>query len=325
MKAIVCTTYGPPDVLQLKEVKKTAPRNNEVCIKIFATAVTASDCIIRGFKVSTRRSILGRLFLGLTKPRKSILGLVLAGEIETVGKHVKRFQPGNRVYAFTGLRFGAYAEYACLPENSVMALKPPQMTYEEAAAVPYGGLLAMHFLRKGEIRSGQKVLIYGASGATGTSAVQLARHFGAEVTGVCSTTNLALVKSLGADSVIDYTQNDFTKKGELYDFVFDAVGKRKSSPVKLQCSQALVPNGKYISVDDESPQPRSEDLQFFNELIEAGQLHAVIDRCYPLEQIVEAHRYVETGHKKGNVVITVAQSSSPQPSAVVDGGALRFL
>ncbi len=322
MKAIICTKYGPPDVLQLKEVKNPAPRNNEVCIKIFATAVTASDCIIRGFKVSTRRWLLGRLFLGLTKPRKSILGLVLVGEIETVGKHVKRFQTGDRVYAFAGFRFGAYAEYTCLPENSVMAFKPPQMTYEEAAAVPYGGLLAMHFLRKGEIQSGQKVLIYGASGAIGTSAVQLARHFGAEVTGVCSTTNLALVKSLGADSAIDYTQEEFTNKGELYDLVFDAVGKRKSSPLKLQCSQALTPNGKYISVDDGSPQPRREDLHFFNELIEAGQLQAVIDRCYSLEQIVEAHRYVETGHKKGNVVITVAQSNSPQQSAVVDGRAI---
>jgi NADPH:quinone reductase-like Zn-dependent oxidoreductase len=305
MKAIICTKYGPPEVLQLQEVAKPTPRNNEVCIKIFATAVTASDCIIRGFKVSSRRWILGRLLLGLTKPRKPILGLVLAGEIETVGKDVKRFQTGDRVYAFTKFRFGAYAEYTCLPENSVIALKPSTMSYEEAAAVPFGGLLALHFLRKGGIQSGQKVLIYGASGAVGTSAVQLARHFGTEVTGVCSTTNGALVKSLGADQVIDYTQEDGTQRGELYDLIFDAVGKSKSSPFKLQCKKALTPNGKYISVDDGSPKLHIEDLIFLKELVEAGQIKPVIDRCYPLEQMVEAHRYVDQGHKKGNVVITV--------------------
>jgi NADPH:quinone reductase-like Zn-dependent oxidoreductase len=309
MKAIVCTRYGPPEVLQLQEVEKPTPRKNEVCIKIFATAVTASDCIVRGFKVSIRRWILGRLAIGLTKPRQPILGLVLAGEIETVGKDVKRFHTGDRVYAFTKFRFGAYAEYTCLPENSVMAFMPSNLTYEEAAAVPFGGLLALHFLRKGEIHSGQKVLIYGASGAVGTSAVQLARYFGAEVTGVCSTTNVALVKSLGADTVIDYTQEDVTKGGELYDFIFDAVGKRKSSPLKVQCKQALTPNGTYLSVDDGSPKLQSEDLLFITELVEAGQLQPVIDRCYPLEQMVEAHRYVDQGHKKGNVAITLKQNS----------------
>jgi NADPH:quinone reductase-like Zn-dependent oxidoreductase len=309
--SLVCTKYGPPEVLQFQEVEKPTPRNNEVGIKIFATAVTASDCIIRGFKVSRRRWIPGRLLLGLTKPRKSILGLVLAGEIVTVGKDVKRFQRGDRVYAFTGFRFGAYAEYTCLPEDSVIALMPSNLSYEEAAAIPFGGLLALHFLRKGEIQSGQKVLIYGASGAIGTAAVQLARHFGANVTGVCSASNLELVKSLGAEQVIDYTNESVTNRGELYDFVFDAVGKRKSSPLKVQCQTALTPNGKYISVDDGSPKLHSEDLLFLTELVEAGKMKPVIDRCYPLEQIVEAHRYVEQGHKKGNIVITVEQNDNP--------------
>ena len=308
MKAIICTKYGPPEVLQFQEVDKPTPRNNEVGIKIFTTAVTASDVIIRGFKVSRRRWIPGRLLLGLTKPRKSILGLVLAGEIGTVGKDVKRFQRGDRVYAFTGFRFGAYAEYTCLPEDSVIALMPSNLSYEEAAALPFGGLLALHFLRKGEIQSGQKVLIYGASGAIGTAAVQLARHLGANVIGVCSASNLELVKSLGAEQVIDYTNESVTNRGELYDFVFDAVGTRKSSPLKVQCQTALTPNGKYLSVDDGTPKLHREDLLFLTELVEAGKMKPVIDRCYPLEQIVEAHRYVEQGHKKGNIVITVKQN-----------------
>ena len=311
MKAIVCTRYGPPEVLQLQDVVRPSPKDKEVLVHIYATAVTASDCIIRGFKVSNRLWLLGRLLMGLTKPRKSVLGLVLAGEIETVGKDVKRFHRGERVYAFTGFRFGAYAEYLCLREDSVIAFMPSTLSYEEAAAVPYGGLLALHFVRKGQIQSGQKVLIYGASGANGTAAVQLARHFGAEVTGVCSTSNMDLVKSLGADSVIDYTQEDATTGGELYDFIFDAVGKRKSSTFKLECQKALTSSGKSLSVDDGSPKIRFEDLLFLTGLVEAGKLKPVIDRCYPLEQMVEAHRYVETGHKKGNVVIMVKQNDKP--------------
>ncbi|MGZ3609624.1 MAG: NAD(P)-dependent alcohol dehydrogenase [Ktedonobacteraceae bacterium] len=309
MKAIVCTKYGPPEVLQLKEVAKPAPQDDEVLIRIYATAVTASDCIIRGAKVPLSLWLPMRLAIGFTKPRKSILGMILAGEVESVGKEVKRFKKGNQVYAFNIRRFGMYAEYTCLPENSVMALKPSNVTYEEAAAIPFGGMLALHFLRKGEIQSGQKVLIYGASGAIGTAAVQLARHFGAEVTGVCSTTNVALVKSLGAEKVIDYTQDDFMERGELYDLIFDAVGKRKSSKLKVQCKTALAPNGKYISVDDGSPKLHCEDLILLKELVEAGKIQPVIDRSYPLEHIVEAHRYVDTGHKKGNVVITVEQNS----------------
>ena len=307
MKAIVCTKYGPPEVLQLQEVKKPTPKQNEVLIKIYATTVTVSDCIIRGFKVPRAFWLPMGLAIGFTKPRRSILGIVLAGEIEVVGKAVRRFEPGNQVYAFNILRFGAYAEYTCLLENSVLAVKPSNVTYEEAAAIPYGGLLALHFLRQGQIQSGQHVLIYGASGAVGTAAVQLARSFGATVTGVCSSTHVALVQSLGAEYVLDYTKVERTPSGARYDLIFDAVGKAKSSPLKVQCKEALTPEGTSLSVDDGRPEIRTEGLRFLTELIEAGKLQAVIDRRYPLEQMAEAHRYVETGHKQGNVVITVAQ------------------
>ena len=308
MKAMVCTKYGPPEVLQLQELEKPTPKKHEVLIKICATAVTASDCIIRGFNVSRKYWLPMGLVIGFTKPRQPILGLVLAGEVEAVGKEVKRFHTGNHVCAFTAFRFGTYAEYTCLPENSVLAVKPSNATYEEAAAVPFGGLLALHFLRKGHIQSGQHVLIYGASGAVGTAAVQLARYFGATVTGVCSTTNVALVQSLGAEQVIDYTKEDSTHSSERYDLIFDAVGKAKSSNLKLQCKTALTLNGTYLSVDDGRPQVRAEGLLYLKDQVEAGKLQAVIDRSYPLEQMADAHRYVETGHKRGNVVITVAPS-----------------
>lgn len=309
MKAIVCTQYGPPDVLQLREVAKPTAKTNEVLIKISATAVTASDCIGRMLNPSPWKpmGLLVGLLVGFKKPRRPIPGLVLAGTIEYAGKKVTRFKVGDGVFAFTvkslmQLRVGAYAEYMCLPEDSLMALKPSNLTYEEAAALPYGGLLALYFLKKGPIQSGQNVLIYGASGAIGTAAVQLAKHFGATVTGVCSTANVALVQSLGADTVLDYTKEDFTKSGQRYDFILNAVGKRKA---QLQCENSLTPNGKHVTVDDEYTKPHLEDFILLKELAETGRLKPVIDRSYPLEQMVEAHTYVDQGHKKGNVVITV--------------------
>jgi len=285
-------------------------------IRVYATSVTVSDCLVRSGKVNILLWIPMRIFVGFRRPRHPVLGLELAGEIEATGKNVKRFRKGDQVLAFTGKRFGAYAEYTCLPEDglcmpqdSIITLKPSNVTYEEAAAVPSRGTLALYFLKKGNIQKEQKVLIYGASGGVGTFAVQLAKHFGAEVTGVCSTANLELVRSLGADKVIDYTKEDFTKKGGLYDLVFDAVGKRKSSKLKLLCKEALTPNGKYISVDDGTPKIPIEYLVLLKELVETGKIKPVIDRRYPLEQIAEAHRYVEKGHKKGNVVITLGEHS----------------
>ncbi len=317
MRAVVCTGYGPADVLELQQVEKPVPKDDEVLIKVYATTAHRGDVRIRSFDVPRGQRFMARLVLGFTRPKNPILGMELAGEVESVGKDVTLFKQGDEVLAFTGWGLGAYAEYVCLPEkpkksaakDGMVAMKPANMTFEEAAAgVATGGVTALRVLRKANIESGQKVLIYGASGSVGTYAVQLAKSFGADVTGVCSSANLEMVRSLGADRVIDYTQQDITQGDETYDVVFDAVGKLSSS----QAKRLLNKSGVYLNVNKDSGSGGGtpDDLAFLKKLIETGKVRTVIDRLYPLEEIVEAHKYVEKGHKKGHVVVTVA----PQPN-----------
>ncbi|MGF2772631.1 NAD(P)-dependent alcohol dehydrogenase [Bacillus cereus] len=301
MKAIICTKYGPPNVLQLQNIEKPKPKKNEVLVKIHATSVSTGDCRIRGFNSPLLFWIPMRIILGFRKPRKPILGVELSGEIEDIGSDVTQFKKGDPVFALTELNLGGYAEYTCVHESGLIALKPTNVTYEEAAVIPFGGTSALHFLRKGQIKKGQRVLIYGASGSVGTAAVQLAKYFGATVTAICSSSNFDLVTALGADNVIDYMKEDFNKRGDHYDIIFDAVGKYNKS----LCTDALMPNGKYVSVNGMMAKVSKEDMNLLKQLAETEKLKPVIDRTYRLEEVVEAHTYVEMGHKKGNVSITL--------------------
>ena len=305
MKAAVYERYGPPEVVQIKEVEQPIPKDNEILVRIYATSVRTGD-----WRMRKADPFLARIYNGLVRPKRRILGFELSGVVETIGKAVNQFKTGDQVFASAGLEFGAHAEYICLPENGIVTLKPDTLSHLEAAAIPSGALAALPLIRdRGNLEQGQRVLIYGASGSVGTYAIQFARYYGAQVTGVCSAGNLGLVRSLGAENVIDYTQGDFISKEREYDLIFDGVGKMISGISKSQFESMLGSHGRFVSIDDNYRESK-ENLQFIRELVEKGEVKPVIDRCYPLEQIAEAHRYVELGHKKGNVVISV-QSEEP--------------
>jgi alcohol dehydrogenase len=307
MKAVLWTAYGPPEVLQLGQRPTPEPKRGQVRIRMHATSVTYSDTFVRGLAIKPFFRLVARMFLGFRRPKRwPVLGIVVAGEVDRVGAGVTSFRPGDQVFGMNPFGAGAYAEYVCMKAGKLLVTKPANLTYREAAAIPYGGLLALHFLRAAGIAPGMRVLIYGASGATGTAAVQLAKHFGAHVTGVCSAQNLELVRSLGADALIDYASHDFTAMGERYDLVFVAVGGRYDPPSEETCRKVLAPGGRYVSIDRWNPKMTRERLLELRDLAAAGALRPVIDRCYGLADLVEAHRYVETRRKRGNVVIDVA-------------------
>ena len=322
MKAVVYERYGPPEVLQLQEVDEPTPKDNEVLIKTHATTVTSGDWRVRSLNVPAGFGLMTRLVFGVSRPKQPILGTELAGVIESVGNDVKKFKVGDQVFAFSDTAMGCHAEYKCMPEDGAVALKPPNLTFEEAAALSFGGTTALDFFRRGRLQNGERVLVNGAAGAVGTAAVQLAKHFGADVTGVCSTANLELVRSLGASHVVDYTQEDFTQNGETYDVIVDTAGsapfsRSKASlkeggrllmvlgglPDMLQIPWVSMTSSKKVIAGPAAG--RAEDLRFLAGLAETGEFKPVIDRRYPFEQIAEAHRYVDTGRKKGNVVITL--------------------
>ena len=323
MKAFVCKKYGPPEVLQLEEVDKPTPNDNEVLIDIHATTVTSGDWRVRSLIVPIGFGLITRLVLGVSKPRQPILGTELAGVVVSVGKAVNKFKVGDAVFAFSDMAMGCYAEYKCMPQDGALALKPPNLSFDEAAALSFGGTTALSFFRRGKLQRGESVLINGASGAVGTAAVQLAKHFGAQVTGVCSTANVEWVKSLGADHVVDYTRDDFTLNRKTYDVIVDTAGTAAFS----RCKSSLTKKGRLLMVLGGLPQmlqspwvsmtsdkkiiagpalSRAEDLRFLAELAVAGEFKPVIDRRFPFEQMVQAHRHVDTGRKKGNVVVTLA-------------------
>jgi len=301
MKAVLLTRSGSPDVLQLIKMKKPVPKENELLIKVYATTVNSGDVNLRNFKSQFLFWLLMRIMYGLKKPKKLILGSTLSGKIESVGKNVTKFKKGDEVFASTGMNFGANAEYIAIPETKAVALKPNNISFEEAAAIPFGALTALYYLRKANIQSGQRVLINGASGSVGTFAVQLAKYFGTDVTGVCSNKNLDLVKSLGADEVIDYKKVDFTERETQYDIIFDVAGKSSLS----NNQKVLSPNGTFVTTKKGLAKESAEDLKFLKKLIEEGKLRSIIDKKFTIEQIAEAHKYAETGKKAGNIVITV--------------------
>ena len=307
MRAAICTGYGPPEVLHVEQVERPRPKADEFLVRVRASTVNSSDWFVRsGIPDSpTLTRLMMKVMIGLRRPRQPILGLIAVGEVVEVGASVQRFHVGDRVWAFTKFHFGAYAEYTCLRESSSVGLAPAELSFEDLAAIPYGGLLALHYLRKGGVKPGMQVLLYGASSGAGTAAVQLAKHFGAHVTAVCGPDNAPLLRSLGADEVLDYTKESTPPEGAAWDLVLDTVGKRKTSALRVACEHALRPGGRVLSVDDGTPEFSAGELDALKDLVERGALKPVIDRRYSLEEIVEAHRYVEQEHKKGNVVISI--------------------